>query len=115
MNNYQELYGVFYSDGHMTPQNVKYECQKDQWVPLTVHQNTVFLCISELVARNFSKRNLPKHWTQGAVLLQQNDIDHISKKGFNIELLTFPKKLKDKIQLGFEIFELQSEPDLFYK
>lgn len=113
-----DLYAVLYTDGHINMQNIKYECQEQMWVPITTYkdnkESVVILCESDIIARNFSKRNLPSNWVKGSILLSPFDIDKIKDK-FKIEIFKFPRKIKDQFELGFEIIELPVEPDLFYK
>ena len=88
-----------------------------------VHKNpnqpteAFFRALNADTARNFIKRNLPKKWTHAGIWLADKDLEKIQHNGWKLEHFSFPRKIcsDPSIQLGFDIHEFTSEPDLTYK
>ena len=116
----ETFYGVIYSDGHVKLQDVSTECIRDKWIPLATYtplgeRTKVILFKCQILAKKFSKRNLPSQWITGAVRLSKDNIRFLIEKNLDLEVFDFPKKMKDNpnIELGFEVLDLQ-DPDLGY-
>lgn len=113
------MFALLYTDGQLRVNDVIKECITQKWVPLFVFRNIsdsvltlpIFDCPN--LAKSFMKRNLPKSWCHGSILLSDCDRENMISKGWNLQTYTFPNKISDRrdIQLGFEIFELDESPE----
>ena len=110
------MFAILCTAGEMTIADVAKECTSEKWIPLLVYRRIneatpiIPLFVTQDIARSFAKRNLPP--PHGAVLLSQEDIDAIQSKGWIMEIMDFPKKIKDRkdITIGLEIHEFAEEP-----
>lgn len=115
------MIALIYSDGSISPTDLKKECQNQKWIPLAVVKDKVeqifVICFnSQDIARKFSKRNFPKNWIQGSIKLSDADLNFIDKKKWKIKILDFPRLLNShpEYTLSFEILDFYEEPELFY-
>lgn len=115
------MIAALYSSGQIELNELSIECKKSRWVPIAVLRcldgSTVIpTFISESTAKDFSKRNFPKEWVIGAVILSENDIDFIKKKCWKIMTLNYPKLFTShpEYKLDFEIIDFNDEPNLAY-
>ena len=115
------MFALLYTDGQLKINDIIKECIAQKWIPLFVFREIsssiltlpIFEC--EELAKSFMKRNLPKKWCHGTILLSDEDKDTMIEKGWNLQTYTFPNKISDRrdIQIGFEIFEMDQSPDYF--
>jgi len=111
------MFAILCTAGEMSISDVAKECTNEQWVPLLVYRRKgettpiIPLFITQDTARSFAKRNLPP--PHGAVLLSEEDIKKIQSKGWILEIMDFPKKIKERIDIdiGLEIHEFIEKPD----
>lgn len=114
------MISIICTDGQLGVNEIKKECIAGKWIPLLVLRKgeDVILPVFNLIdiAKNFTKRNLPKEWKHGCVYLCKDDIAAIIKKGWKIEPFNFPKKINEniEIEMGFEIYEFFEEPDFIH-
>jgi len=115
------MIALVYSDGCISQSELKNECQAQQWIPLAVkrdlHNNVWVLGFSDPnVAKQFARRNFPKNWIKGSIMLCDEDLQFIGKNNWKIEILSFPRLLNShpEYKLGFEILEFHNKPDLIY-
>lgn len=100
---------------------VKEECSSGRWAPIFCYREnskTVIPIFSdENIAIAFVRRNLPKDWVKGAVVLTNRDLDWMVEKGWQIKEMIYPNKLKDikNIKFDLEILEFEETPDFFVK
>lgn len=109
MTNY--LYGIIFTDGELKPQDVYNECTKGAWIPLACipgEKPIVLLANSPIIANNFIKRNIPRHWTKGGIRLDEKYLEIIKNNGWDYEILNFPRKMQQKLE--FVVLELDEEP-----
>jgi len=100
------MIAIINTDGQMKIADILKECVSGKWVPLLIlkKQNKKVLPVFNLtnVARSFAKRNLPKTWAHGCVLLADSDIEKIIKIGWEIEPFDFPKKMNENPEIEFD-------------
>lgn len=115
------MFAVIFSDGEVKLDDLRYDCREHLWIPIAVHKDrngsVTVLCFNEAdTARRFAKRNIPKTWVQGAVLLNDDQIAFINSKRWKIEVLGFPRIFRDNPDqvLGFEIVEFDEKPSMKY-
>lgn len=114
------MIAILCTEGQMTHTEVRAECTAGKWVPILVYRQgeitTVPLFHSNRVAYSFVKRNLPADWLRGGIDLTDRDVEWIKQQGWQIEVLSFPRKMKDLTDLvfGFEILEFDEAPEVRY-
>jgi hypothetical protein len=114
------MFALLYTDGQLILRDIMKECIQQKWIPLLVYRenddvNPILPVFNdEDVAKSFMKRNLPKKWSHGTIMLSEDDLNSIKKKGWMLKNFDFPSKIKDceNILMDLEIFELQEIPDL---
>lgn len=97
---------------------VRNECQPGKWVPLLTIKTedsditSVPLFHDDKSARQFIKRNLPKEWLHGGVVMADDDLDSLRAKGLKLEEMSYPRRLVDipGLTFGMEIHEFAVEP-----
>ena len=115
------MHAILYTDGEIHLGELKRECQNEKWVPVLTYskgEQITLVCFDDLeIAYNFVKRNINKKWVKGAITLIPENLEWIKNKGWNIEMLDYPKKYVDRkdIQLGFQILELLHKPDMLIR
>ena len=109
------MYAVLCPDGALNKEDM-IQCQNEQWVPLAVYRpNGIIhlLCFRDYkVAANFFWKNYPRGWLFGIVELSDEEIFWAEEQGWKIEILNYPRKLKDRPDFGYEVLQFQSVPDL---
>lgn len=115
------MFAVIFSDGEIKLDDLKNDCREHLWIPIAVHKDrdgsVTVLCFNEAdTAKRFAKRNIPKTWVHGAVLLNDDQIAFINSKKWKIEILGFPRIFRDNPDqvLGFEIVEFSEKPGMKY-
>ena len=114
------MFALLYTDGQLRLRDIMKECVQEKWIPLFVYResdsdNPILPVFNDQnIAKSFMKRNLPKDWSHGTIMLSEDDLNSIKEKGWTLQVFDFPRKIKDcvNILMGLEIFELQEEPDL---
>lgn len=116
------MIAILFTDGQIKLNEVYDECSQGQWIPVMVYRPkgqpeappTVIVCNTEDTAKRFVKRNLDKKWLQGAILLGDEEIKWIKDKGWNIEVIEWPRKIlgHPDLNVGFEIIEFAAKPDV---
>lgn len=97
---------LLYSDGILSINDILKECKIQKWFPICAQGNTVIGFNDPEIAKKFAKRNFPKNWIRGGIRINENDINWIKSQNWSIEILNWPKLMKD---LSFLIFETQEE------
>lgn len=115
------MFAVIFSDGEIKLDDLRDDCREHLWIPIAVCKDRIgsvtVLCFScPDTAKRFAKRNMPKAWVQGAVLLDDDQIAFINSKKWKIEILGFPRIFRDNPDqvLGFEIVEFSQKPAMRY-
>lgn len=115
------MIAALYSNGQIELNELSTECRKSKWIPIAVLRcsdgsTIVPTFVHESTVKDFSRRNFPKGWVVGAVLLSENDIDLIKKKSWKIMMLNYPRLFTDhpEYKLDFEIIDFSDEPNLAY-
>ncbi|MEI8270787.1 MAG: hypothetical protein WCG45_05470 [bacterium] len=107
------MFAIVATDGELTSKNIKEECVNEKWISIASYKednNTIIpVFYNEKDAMSFFARNLPKNWIKGTVNLTSLEIDWIKNKGWEIEEMKFPKKMKIKFEV--EILELANTPN----
>lgn len=105
------MIAILHTDGGLNAEDIYQECHDDKWAPVLTYQKdgvtTVVVFNSEEIAKKFIKRNLNKNWIVGAVYLGDEGIEFIKSKGWNIELMDWPRKLSE---FQFEVVEFETSP-----
>lgn len=115
------MIAILCTEGRMKYHEIKEECPSGQWVPIFCYKENsksiIPIFSDENVALAFVRRNLPKDWVKGAVLLTDRDLEWIKNKGWEIRKMNYPNKLKDlkNIKFDLEILEFEEQPDFFTK
>jgi hypothetical protein len=130
------MIAILCTDGVLKLSDIYAECKKQKWVPILVYRkkNAVKLEKKEMtghiqpddqtpiviafendsIAKKFAKRNTPKGWLRGAVLLADEDVENIKAQGWKIEIFTWPRKLNpEDVEIGFEVINLTTHPDVY--
>lgn len=109
------------SNGQIELGELSTDCRKDKWIPIAILRDKndsviVPTFVHETIVKKFCKRNFPKNWVIGAVLLSDNDLAFIRNKGWKIMILDYPKLFTSHpdYKLDFEIIEFADEPNLTY-
>ena len=112
---------AFYSNGQIQLNEISVECKKSKWTPIAVLRCAdgsivVPTFIHESTVKDFSRRNFPKVWLIGAILLSENDINFIKKKCWKFMVLNYPRLFTNhpEYKLDFEIIDFDDEPSLVY-
>jgi hypothetical protein len=113
------MFAIICTDGQITLSQLRSECVKGKWVPLLIYRNKetklpILPIFNSLdIARQFSKRNLPKEWLKGCVSLTDVDMVAIDNRGLSTEIFDFPRKMTDlpDIEFDLEIHEFAEEPN----
>lgn len=115
------MIAILCTEGRMKYQEIKEECPSGKWAPIFCYiedsKTKVPVFFEEQVAIAFVRRNLPKDWVKGAVILTDRDLEWIKNKGWEIRQMSYPNKLKDikNIKFDLEILEFEEQPDFFAK
>lgn len=115
------MIAILYTDGRMKYHEIKEECVSGQWAPIFCYRensNSVIPIFSdEKIAMAFVRRNLPKDWVKGGILLTERDIEVMKNKGCTFREMNYPNKLVDikNIKFDLEILEFEQKPDFFAK
>lgn len=112
------LFAVLYTDGLVELTSIKNECKKENWAPIFVYEqgkDIIVPCFtSQEDARKFGKKNLPKEWLSGAVSLSEREYFWLKSQKYIIEVMNYPRKIKDLYKTGFRILEFSENPDVHY-
>lgn len=104
-----DLYLAISSDGQMTGQQMLLELQEHRIAPVMTFQQddkTILpLFKSKEMANKFAKRNTPKEYTIGTMLVGEKEAEQIKAKGWETEIWDFPKKRP----IVVEVLELERE------
>lgn len=115
------MLAILYTEGRMKHHEIRGECVSGSWAPILCYKQNksrvVPVFYDEKVAVSFVRRNLPKDWVKGAILLTDKDLDFIRKKGCILRKMEYPNKLTDikDIVFDLEIIEFEQEPDFITK
>jgi hypothetical protein len=118
-----DLWFVFSTMGEMTMKEILAECQSNGWIPILHFRSkdgkvTVPCFRDQETAMKFARRNLPKKQIFGSTNLPEDDMNKLKRewiegKGWNLELMNFPKSIKDRSEINVEIFEYSEKPDVY--
>lgn len=110
-----DLFAVFCPDGTLKLKDMN-RCQAEKWIPIatiTVKNKINALIFSDVkVARNFIRRNYPKDWLRGLIVLSTKQLEWMRDKNWEVRYMTYPNILKDTPGFGYEVIEFDVEPDL---
>lgn len=110
----QHLFAVIHTDGEMSNYELRAECPKKNWLPLLVirpgvHEKPVLLLFhSKGSCMRFYRRNFPRS-PAGCVRLDPSMIEQWANERGKIEILDFPKKIRDMSVVGFEVVYFPDE------
>ena len=109
------FYVALYSDGALKFEDLR-QCRDEKWIPIATiktEETIIVPCFSSLkVARDFTKRNIPRKWQGGVIALSDAEIKWMNDKGWHLAHLDFPRLVKDVEGFGYEVLELQNKPKL---
>jgi|688.fasta_scaffold53408_9 hypothetical protein len=118
-----DLWFVFCTFGELTMKEIVSECQKDAWAPilhLACHDGRVIIpCfLSQPIAIRFAQRNLPKNQIFGCAKLPQVEVNKLKEnwvkgKGWLLEVISYPKILKNQGRFHVDVHQYMSPPDIF--
>lgn len=115
------MFAILATDGQVSINEVHYECAPGKWIPIFVYRDAknpdvpvVPLFHQEKDAKTFIKRNVPAEWVRGGVHVTARDIAWMRKQGWQIEEMSYPRRMTDlkDIQFGVELQNLEPEPDV---
>ena len=119
------MFAVLCSDGVVKPVDIVGSVREEQWVPLAVTKPrndpqgipTLLLFEDHLKAKKFAERNFPKDWMISVVELADTDHNWIKERGWNIEVLAYPRLMNSHpdYELTYEILEFNSKPDVIIR
>jgi hypothetical protein len=114
-------FAVIFNDGSLSLSDFQKECKEEGWLPITVirkdNDDSVYVPIfnfsktaHSFMCRNFNRREV----VTGIIILTDEDLKAMEEKGWVIERMKWPSKLKDRdgYQLDVEVFELTEKPEL---
>lgn len=112
------MIAILCADGQLKVNDIKTECVKGKWVPILTYSiegedgTHVPLFHDDKTARSYIKRNLPKDWVHGGIVLTDEEVQWIKDKGWTIREMSYPNKMCDipGLKFGLEILEFSSEP-----
>lgn len=109
-----DVLAIIFTDGVLTHGEMQKECKSGKWIPILLYKDgeskIVPIFTDEQICKNFIKRNLPKDWNHGAIILSENNIDFLENKGCKFRNMTYPNKIPFE-KMTFEILELETVPD----
>ena len=95
------MHFAFTTMGEMSIAETCKEFPRDTAVPLLVcvqgERRFIPAFHAPETCRNFCRRNFPKEWVSGQVILPDEDVETLKQSGFEIEVFGFPKLLKDRV------------------
>ncbi|MBS3081116.1 hypothetical protein J4221_06600 [Candidatus Pacearchaeota archaeon] len=116
-----DTYAIIYNDGNLTLRDFKKECHKERWIPLLVLRErdgkiTIPLFNNLQIAHKCMRRNIPRNVKSGIVELVDEDTENMRKRGWNLEVMSHPRKFTNHPQysIDFEIYEMVGETDFGY-
>ncbi len=115
------MIAILCTEGRMKHHEIKDECPAGKWAPIFCYRENsktiIPIFLEEQVAIAFVRRNLPRDWVKGAVVLTDRDLDWMKKKDWEVREMKYPNKLKDikSINFDLEILEFEEQPDFFIK
>jgi len=108
------MIAILCTDGAMELTDICSECKNNKWVPILVYYKdsvpTVVTFSNEDTAKRFAQRNLRKGWLLGAVYLGDEGIEFIKSRGWNIEVMNWPRRLTN---FGYEVVEFDTAPEVY--
>lgn len=119
----EETWFVFTTLGDMNLSEVINECQQKGWAPilyLEQHDGQIIVpCFKNSEnAITFCRRNLPKNHLFGSTALSAKDVEIINKDwveglGYKLQLMDFPRRIKDLEKFNVEIYHFFEKPDIY--
>lgn len=113
------MYAILFTDGQIDMKAIRKECRPEKWVPILTYKDVKNITIVPVfydanLAKTFIKRNFPKDWTQASVSLGENNLKWMKDKGWKLEVMTFPRLMKNlpNIHFEFEILDLLVVPEI---
>ena len=93
------------------------EFQQDNIAPVLAlvkdTKTTILMFSNAKVAKQFARRNLPKDWINGNLLVHEDDFETIKKAGWETYRFTFPRRLRDtEGTLTVEIMEFTRDVEV---
>jgi hypothetical protein len=115
------MFAIVFSDGQIKFSEINKECREEKWIPIAVlryQDESISVPCFEIndTAKQFAKRNFPKNWVQAAILLGDNELEFIERKGWKVEILHFPQLFTSRkdVRLDFEVLDFFEKPNVRY-
>lgn len=112
-----EFYVPLTTENQMSVEDIIRECHKEKWAPVVVikYENRTVVPVfrnhdtaMKFIFRNFGKSVKP---TSGTIGIDKVDFDIFTNKGWEVEILDFPRKFTNLASLEIETIDM---PDGFH-
>jgi len=110
-------YFLVSNHGVMSTQEMFRELAEDQVAPLLALNKAngvtvVLIFSSSSLCLKFAKRNLPKDWVNGEMEVHADDLQFIEDKGWEVERLSWPRKIRKEEEITVVVMELTRDTEV---
>ena len=110
-------YFLVSNHGVMSTHEMFRELAEDQVAPILALSKAdgitvVLIFSSSSLCLRFSKRNLPKKWVNGEMEVHADDLRFIEEKGWEIERLSWPRKIRKEEEITVVVMELSRDTEV---
>ena len=110
-------YFLISNHGVMSTHEMFRELEEDQIAPVVALEKAagttdVLVFSSSALCLKFAKRNLPKKWVNGEMQVRDDDISFIEEKGWGVERLSWPRKVRKEEEITVVVMELSRETEV---
>jgi len=119
------LYGILYTNNDIGTGELKREIRENKILPVLIlrvapepehgepNEYVVVPCFNNpLIAQQFARRNLPKGHLIATIQLNQESIETLVSKGYEILVYTWPRRLTKYCHLDLEVIENSVTPEI---
>ena len=110
-------YFLISNHGVMSTFEMFRELKEDQIAPVVALEKSdgstqVLIFSSSELCLKFAKRNLPKKWVNGEMLVRDDDVSFIEEQGWGVERLSWPRKVRKEERITVVVMELGRETEV---
>lgn len=113
-----DFYAVVNPDGVLTPQEMKEECQVENWAPIQIVRTPSDIMVPLFkdaeICIDFIKRNMPTGQMVGILGFDTSELWRFTNQGWRIEWHTFPKLYTSRPGYQLEVGVIESDFELHF-
>jgi hypothetical protein len=118
------LYGILYTNNDIGTGELRREIRENKILPVLIlrvdpeehgepNEHVIVPCFNNLlVAKQFARRNLPKGHLIATIQLNQESVEKLVSKGYEIFVYTWPRRLTKYCHLDLEVIENSVTPEI---